>query len=326
MAVSLKLRRGTTSQHSSFTGAEGEVTVDTTKDTLVVHDGSTAGGVPLAKESALSSYATDSSVVKLTGNQTIGGTKTFSSTISGSITGNAETVTNGVYTTGDQTIGGTKTFSNTITGSVSGNAGTVTNGVYTTGNQTIGGTKTFSSTITGSVSGNAGTVTNGVYTTGDQTVGGTKTLSSNPVFSAGTANGVLYLDGSKVATSGSAITFNGTNLAVSGTIQGTQIRGGYNDTTGTINTVAQDLGTNTASMVLISASTTLTTTVPPAGSRASVIIKTSGSVSRTVTFGTGFKSQGTLATGNTADRFWVVNFVSDGTVLYETGRTTTAYA
>ena len=53
MAKLLKLRRGTTSQHSSFTGAEGEVTVDTTKDTLVVHDGSTAGGVALAKESAV---------------------------------------------------------------------------------------------------------------------------------------------------------------------------------------------------------------------------------------------------------------------------------
>ncbi len=53
MAKLLKLRRGTTSQHSSFTGAEGEVTVDTTKDTVVVHDGSTAGGTPLAKESAI---------------------------------------------------------------------------------------------------------------------------------------------------------------------------------------------------------------------------------------------------------------------------------
>ncbi|MFA7407932.1 MAG: hypothetical protein WCY93_08985, partial [Anaerolineaceae bacterium] len=49
-----------------------------------------------------------------------------------------------VSTSGNQTIGGTKTFSNTINGSVSGNAGTVTNGVYTSGNQTIGGTKTFS--------------------------------------------------------------------------------------------------------------------------------------------------------------------------------------
>ena len=55
MATILQLRRGTTTQHSSFTGAVGEVTVDTTKDTVVVHDGSTAGGFPLAKESALAS-------------------------------------------------------------------------------------------------------------------------------------------------------------------------------------------------------------------------------------------------------------------------------
>ena len=33
----------------------------------------------------------------------------------------------------------------------------------------------------------------------------------------GTANGVLYLNGSKVATTGSALTFDGTNLAVGGT-------------------------------------------------------------------------------------------------------------
>ena len=50
MAKLLKLRRGTTSQHSSFTGAEGEVTIDTTKDTAVVHDGSTQGGRPLLRE------------------------------------------------------------------------------------------------------------------------------------------------------------------------------------------------------------------------------------------------------------------------------------
>jgi hypothetical protein len=44
MAKKLQLRGGTTSQHSTFTGAVREVTVDTDKDTLVVHDGSTAGG------------------------------------------------------------------------------------------------------------------------------------------------------------------------------------------------------------------------------------------------------------------------------------------
>ena len=50
MAKLLKLRRGTTTQHASFTGAEGELTVDTDKDTAVVHDGSTQAGRPLARE------------------------------------------------------------------------------------------------------------------------------------------------------------------------------------------------------------------------------------------------------------------------------------
>jgi len=53
MAKQVQLRGGTTSQHSSFTGVAREVTVDTDKDTIVVHDGSTAGGVPLAKASEL---------------------------------------------------------------------------------------------------------------------------------------------------------------------------------------------------------------------------------------------------------------------------------
>lgn len=60
MSTQVQLRRGSTAEHSTFTGAAGEVTVDTTKKTVVVHDGSTAGGVPLAKESALSSYLTTS--------------------------------------------------------------------------------------------------------------------------------------------------------------------------------------------------------------------------------------------------------------------------
>jgi len=46
MAKKLQLRGGTTAEHSSFTGALREVTVDTDKDVLVVHDGSTAGGFP----------------------------------------------------------------------------------------------------------------------------------------------------------------------------------------------------------------------------------------------------------------------------------------
>ena len=54
MATQVQLRRGNTSQTNAFTGAVAEITVDTDKETVVVHDGSTAGGFPLARESALS--------------------------------------------------------------------------------------------------------------------------------------------------------------------------------------------------------------------------------------------------------------------------------
>ena len=50
MARQVPLRRGTTAQTSTFTGAVGEVTVDTDKDTVVVHDGSTAGGHPIVSD------------------------------------------------------------------------------------------------------------------------------------------------------------------------------------------------------------------------------------------------------------------------------------
>ena len=50
-SFAIQYRRGTTAEHSTFTGLAGEITVDTTKETVVVHDGVTAGGYPLAKES-----------------------------------------------------------------------------------------------------------------------------------------------------------------------------------------------------------------------------------------------------------------------------------
>jgi hypothetical protein len=48
MAIQIQLRKGTATEHNTFTGADGEVTVDTTNKTLRVHDGSTVGGIRLA--------------------------------------------------------------------------------------------------------------------------------------------------------------------------------------------------------------------------------------------------------------------------------------
>ena len=102
----------------------------------------------------------------------------------------AEVDAEAVKLAGDQTIAGTKTFSSTITGSVSGNAGTVTNGVYTTGDQTIAGTKTFSSTVVGSINGNAGTATalQTARTIGGVSFNGTSNISLPGVDTAGNQN------------------------------------------------------------------------------------------------------------------------------------------
>ena len=53
----------------------------------------------------------------------------YSTTFTGDLVGNASTVTNGVYTIGNQTIGGNKTFSSPILGSISGVTGTFTGAI-----------------------------------------------------------------------------------------------------------------------------------------------------------------------------------------------------
>jgi hypothetical protein len=51
MPTILKFRRYTTVETAGLTGAVGELSIDMDKDTVVVHDGFTAGGKPLATES-----------------------------------------------------------------------------------------------------------------------------------------------------------------------------------------------------------------------------------------------------------------------------------
>lgn len=93
MATQIQFRRGTTAQHGSFTGAVGEVTVDTDKDTMVVHDNSQAGGYAMANLKTAQEFTatqnfnattlTDASTVSwdASANQvtsvTLGGNRTF---------------------------------------------------------------------------------------------------------------------------------------------------------------------------------------------------------------------------------------------------------
>ena len=48
-SYAIQRRRGTATEHGSFTGLAGELTVNTTRNSVHVHDGSQAGGHELAK-------------------------------------------------------------------------------------------------------------------------------------------------------------------------------------------------------------------------------------------------------------------------------------
>lgn len=83
MSTQVQLRRGTTAEHSSFTGAAGEVTVNTTINTVVVHDGSTAGGYPLLSSAAIGStvQSYDADTAKLDVAQSWSAAQTFNGAV-----------------------------------------------------------------------------------------------------------------------------------------------------------------------------------------------------------------------------------------------------
>lgn len=63
MSIQLQLRRGTTAQCDAFTGAQGEVAIDTTLSQIRVHDGTTAGGIKVARDSDKQDVSTIQSVI-----------------------------------------------------------------------------------------------------------------------------------------------------------------------------------------------------------------------------------------------------------------------
>ncbi len=128
MATQIQWRRGNTAQTASFTGAVGEATVDTSKNTLVIHDGITAGGFPLARESALSANA---SQIQASFNQA---NASFNQANASFLTANSATNT------------ATAAFVR-ANNSISANAGgTITGDLAVTGNLTISGTTTYANT------------------------------------------------------------------------------------------------------------------------------------------------------------------------------------
>lgn len=84
MAKIVQVRRGTTAELSSVTGAEGELFVDTDKETLTVHNNYQAGGFPLLREDLNNLAANTINISKLQhGSATAGQTIVVNSAANG---------------------------------------------------------------------------------------------------------------------------------------------------------------------------------------------------------------------------------------------------
>jgi hypothetical protein len=150
---------------------------------------------------------------------------------------------------------------------------------------------------------------------------GVASFSANPVISAGTANGVAYLNGSKVLTTGSALTFDGTNLGVGiaapGTVlnvvgaTGIRVRGANSSSDG-----ALDLRANNTSCTINAA--TFGAPVP-------LVFAIDGSEQMRLTstgLGIGTSSPGAKLTVRTSDTYGLLvntNNVSSGTTRLSLG-------
>lgn len=234
MATALQLRRGTTAQNNSFTGAAGELSYDTATEGLRVHDGSTAGGFEILPSGSILPFGGTSAPTAaflLCDGSDVSRT-TYARLFA--VIGTAYGAGNGSSTFGlpdlrDRVPLG-KGSNNSTLGAETGSAAAssvITNATSTTGTSNTGtgttGTANTGTGTSGSTASTTGTGTTGTGTTGTGTTG---TATS----------------GSRTSTTGTGTT--GTGTTGTGTTGSTTA--GRTNTTGTFATSAKDSATGTA--------------------------------------------------------------------------------
>ena len=153
MPTALQFRRGTTAQNNSFTGALGEISIDTQLDTIRVHDGSTAGGFELVQKAATQTLT--NKTLALGSNTVSGTTAQFNTALSdGSFAtlAGSETLTNKTINASNNTL------SNIANSALSNSSITVTDGSNSTATA-LGGTITFTAGEGMDVTESSGTIT-----------------------------------------------------------------------------------------------------------------------------------------------------------------------
>jgi hypothetical protein len=294
MAIQLQVRRGTAAQHTTFTGASGELTLDTTNQSLHIHDGSSAGGHETARANltnvisgsnlALGAGGFTGATLALTGNATVGGT---------------------LGVTGNTTIGGTL--------GVTGNT-TISGSLTVTGNITLNGTtETINSTVT--------TIVDPIIRIGTAVGGGT--LSSNDskdrglefnYYSSGNKYGFI---GYKQSTGDIRFLLNTTNTSevITGTLANI-VAAGVTGTTGTFSSTMGITGNTTIGGTLgVTGATTLSSTLNAGDTTLnSLTLTTQLGIAQGGTGQTTLPEIGQILIGNSSNGF-TLNRISAGSYI-----------
>jgi len=171
------------------TGANaGFVGINTTAPTAMLD---VNGGLRVRVDSALNGALVVGGATTLSGSLAVGGTSIFT----GLVAANGGVNTTALTASGNGVFGGT---------------------LNVTGASTLGTLSAGNTSISGTLGVNGATTLNSSLAVSGATTVSTLTASGNVTLNGGTANGVAFLNGSRVLTTGGALTFDGTNLAVTG--------------------------------------------------------------------------------------------------------------
>ena len=213
MSTQVQIRKGNTAQTASFTGAIAELTVDTDKKVVVVHDGTTAGGNPLIKANAsittgqiLTSNGSHLLALSNTGTAGTYGNASFIPVVTTDAYGRVSSVTNTAIAISSGVVTGVMTFTqgganatSYTTGGLLTSNGTAFVSVANTGAAGTYGNAAYIPVITTDAYGRVSGVTNTLVQ-----IATSQVTSGVLPFARGGSNNTTYTTGAILTSNGTA--------------------------------------------------------------------------------------------------------------------------
>ena len=213
MSTQVQIRRGNTAQTAAFTGSIAELTVDTDKKVVVVHDGTTAGGNPLIKANAsittgqiLTSNGSHLLALSNTGTAGVYGNASFIPVVTTDAYGRVSSVTNTAIAISSGVVTGVMTFAQGganattyTTGGLLTSNGTAFVSVANTGTAGTYGNAAYHPVITTDAYGRVSAVTNTLVQ-----IAASQVTSGVLPFAQGGSNNTTYTTGAILTSNGTA--------------------------------------------------------------------------------------------------------------------------